>query len=366
MKWGDITLTVLCAALLLGFGGALLLLPASEFSETENRALTMWEAPTLRQIADGSFAERLRDVSADQFPLRSRFTALKSWTERCLGKQENNGILFGKNGYLIPRAEIQFPALLNENLRALTRLEEQGAEAGIPVSILLVPRSVDVTSSFYPTAFAPVSLSLPVQKDAWVFPAASLQAAAEAGEEVWYRTDHHWTTYGAYLAYRSLADALGISPYPLESFTPVTVAEDFLGTSYSKAGGIVTAYDRVVLYRYAGDGAVTVYNHETKESSQGFYDFTALSQKDKYEVFLGGNYSRLSISDPSEEKPRMLLVKDSFANALIPFLALHFDLEVIDPRYEQEPLSLSGYDHVLVVQGVDTLSADPSLKHRIP
>ena len=361
----DLSLVLLCLALLFGCGAAILLLPHSAFSETENRALTTWQAPTLRQLADGSFTERIRDLVSDQFPLRPHLTALKATAERCLGKQENNGILFGKEGYLIPRGEQGDPDLLENNLLALAELERLALQAELPCSACIVPRSVDVNTAFYPRLFSQRAVSLPADRDSWHFPLALLRDAASRGVPVWYKTDHHWTTEGAYLVYRSLAESLGIEPYPPDTFTPVTVTDSFLGTSHSKAGGLAGEADTVVLYRYPEDGRFTVRNHETGEVTPGFYDTAALTQKDKYKVFLGGNYSHLSITDPTEQKPRLLLIKDSFANALIPFLALHFDMDVIDPRYHKGALALSEYDRILVVQGLDTLSTDPSLERWI-
>ncbi|MBQ9783070.1 MAG: hypothetical protein IJW44_00960 [Clostridia bacterium] len=362
-RFWDLSLVLLCAALLLGFGAAILLLPHSDFSEAENRALTTWKAPTVKQIADGSFTQRLSDLYADQFPLRARFTALKATVERCLGKQENNGVLFGKEGYLIPRSEQADQSVLENNLSACQELHALSAEQGVPLSVLTVPRSVDVTTAYYPTGFAtdPPILRRLTDDPSIVFPLSQLQSAASRGEAVWYKTDHHWTTAGAYLAYCSFAQELEIQPYPPEYFTPVTVTDAFLGTSYSKVGGLPTEADSIVLYRYPNDTRFIVQNGETGESTAGFYQLSALEQKDKYEVFLGGNYSRLTVTDPAEQKPRLLLVKDSFANALVPFLALHFDIDVIDPRYDKASLSLHEYDRILIVQGIDTLATDPSL-----
>ena len=180
---------------------------------------------------------------------------------------------------------------------------------------------------------------------------------------MWYNTDHHWTTHGAFLAYTSLAGALGVPPYPLSDFDRVTVSEEFLGTSFSKSGLYSSACDSVTLYRYEGDTELSVYDHETKETKNGLYFFDKLTQKDKYLVFLGGNYSRITITETSAERPKMLLIKDSFANALIPFLARHFDLNVIDPRYFvgdiSELIKDEKYDKALILIGLGTLETTP-------
>ena len=119
--------------------------------------------------------------------------------------------------------------------------------------------------------------------------------------------------------------------------------------------------ESITLYRYESDGDVRVINHETGENKNGFYDLEALKITDKYRVFLGGNYSHLSIKS-SQKKPTLLLVKDSFANSLIPFLALHYDIEVIDPRYcaktfLNEQLQSNSYDRILALLSLDTLES---------
>ena len=66
-----------------------------------------------------------------------------------------------------------------------------------------------------------------------------------------------------------------------------------------------------------------------------------------------------------DDRPRLLLIKDSYANALIPFLALHFDITVVDPRYTNACWSDfadgGGYDRILIFCGIDTISTGNDL-----
>ena len=181
-----------------------------------------------------------------------------------------------------------------------------------------------------------------------------------------YKTDHHWNTDGAYLAYTVLARQMGLTPYSPQAFERVTVTHSFLGTSDSKACLPGQQADTVVLYRYRGDETVTVENETGEVNLTAFYDLSATKEKDVYRVFLGGNHAMLRINLPNEtSKPRLLLIKDSYANALIPFLALHFDVDAIDPRYGntdlQTLLSQTDYHRVLVLMGADTVSEQAGL-----
>jgi len=344
----------------------LLAKPQKNFSEVENRALQTWRAPSWESLANGSFSEDLRSFYTDQFPFRSAFLQGKAWGERLLGRRENNGILYGTDGYLIPKNECEDLSTAKKNLAAIQDFEDR---SDTPVTVLIVPRSVDVSTAYLPSVFddsRATRIWEVIDGTEAVLPLNELKSASEAGEAVWFKTDHHWTARGAYLAYVALADALNYTPYPEDFFDPQCVSTDFLGTSYSSVGGIAEEADSIVLYRYEGDEDFLRTNGETDKHDPGFYQWTALSQKDQYRVFLGGNTALLTVRDPlSAPKPRLLLIKDSFSNALVPFLALHFDLDLVDPRYYQgtvEQLTQDqAYDRILIQQGADTLATDPSL-----
>ena len=364
---GRMKLPLVSLLLLFALALGIFVFPQKSFSDTENRSLQTWQTPSVRSLTNGEFFARLRDFYTDQLPLRTLWIRGKATVERALGKQENNGILFGKNGYLIPKNEYSDLSVAEKNLSAIAVF---GAKTELPVTTLLVPRSIDVMTeqlpSLYDDTHAQEILSL-MEKNAdfSIFPLEELKNASESGTQVWFKTDHHWTADGAYLAYRSLSDALNYTPYPPSYFEKETVSDCFLGTSYSKAGGVASEADSIVLYRFEGDSQRILENPQTGETQNGFYDLSALDKKDHYQVFLGGNTARLTLRDPNDTKPRLLLIKDSFANALVPFLALHFDIDLIDPRYYQGSINAEmlseTYDHILIEQGLDTLATDPSL-----
>ena len=111
----------------------LLATPQKSFSEAENRALQTWRAPSWESLADGSFSEDLRSFYADQFPFRSTFLQGKAWGERLLCRNENNGILYGKDGFLIPKNEYEDLSTAKKNLAAIQGFEEW---SDTPVTVL--------------------------------------------------------------------------------------------------------------------------------------------------------------------------------------------------------------------------------------
>ena len=172
---------------------------------------------------------------------------------------------------------------------------------------------------------------------------------------LYYNTDHHRTTYGAYKLYIEACEALSVEPYPESYFKKEIVCNNFYGTAFfrSRLPKFAQPPDFIELWRYESDEDVILRIEDTKSELRGFYDFSKLDSVDKYAVFLGGNYAHATIFS-SGDKPTLLLFKDSFANAVIPFLSLHFNIEIIDPRYasraEMESVYYSKkYDYCLFI-----------------
>lgn len=379
-------LPIVCSTFLAVFGMGLLLSPPKDYSAEENRLLTTAPALTAPALADGSYTAALGKYFSDQFPLRSRWVRLKATCERVLGGGESNGVLVGKNGYLIPRGEgteAQYAAL-ERNLQALATLEsklQHHAQGALSLRCAVVPRSVDVNRVHLPSGYAAVDTDA-----VWRYLAAGapmamcdlrtpLQRAAEEGAAVWYKTDHHWTSEGAYCAYVALGQTLGYTPYARDTFRLQTVSTDFLGTTYSRAGLLADECDAVTLWRYADDEAYTVRiqaSDGTCRTQSGFYDLAALQTKDQYRVFLGGTNACVYVEPPQGETlPTLLLLKDSYAQSLAPFLARHFRLILIDPRSyraadPQNTLSAliarEQPQAVLLLCGIETLCGEMDLR----
>ena len=324
------------ATIIAFFGIAVFVFPTKSFSEKENRALSSAPELTLKSITDGRYFSELGDFYSDQFPLRDVFTSAYAITELSLGKRESNGIIYGKKDTLIARPKGNTQKA-QKNINAIRALEN--------VALYIPPSSAQVFNSRLPL----------------IYPKQQNEKTQANSEELYYRTDHHWTTEGAYMAYQEICHDLGIEAYGKKYFTAQTVNDSFRGTSFSRSGlpAAMIAPDSIVLYRYEGDEEYEIKNHENGERQKGFYSFDALNSADKYRVFLGGNYSHLSISKGTD-RPKLLLIKDSFANSAVPFLALHFDIEMIDPRYctrsyLEEQVSRKDIDRILFLISEDTL-----------
>ena len=361
MKKTNVTITALFLVFLFGFGIAFWVIPDTDFSPEENRALQTLPSVDADSWLEGKVSSRLITYYSDQFPLRNKFVGLHALGELGLGRGESNGVLVGRNGQLAVR---RFDAYLNrferlENtdyyssahadrgLASLVSLHETLRTQDIPLCVVLAPRTIDVTGSdfSYPSAISD-GLDATIQNAMQTGGVNSVELMAtfrtlhEAGEYVYYRTDHHWTTRGAYVAYAAVMESWGMGDDVLpESYVTVREIPDFYGTTHSRAGLFFIPSDTMEIWEAPDDSRYTVLevNGENTKTviESGFISEKYLSEKDKYGAFLDGTHRMLFIVDKEaaargEDRPLLLLARDSFANSMVPFLARHFDICMVN------------------------------------
>lgn len=373
----DTLLCVLMVGALFVFAILHLVLPDREMSETENRSLAQLPRLTAETLSDGSFTTDVAEYLADQFPARDFFVTLKAASERILGKALNNGVIFGDEQTLVTRDDLPNTENMHANLMSMDRFARHCAERNIPVTAAITGRSADVLDHTLPAYYGSyysdrLWASFTEAAAALSFPTLNLRdplrERAAAGEYVYCRTDHHWTTEGAYRGYALIMEAIGGEPYPITDFERQTVSENFLGTTWSTAGASWIPGDTLEFFRFAGDEAYTTTVTDDGTVYRGFYDESYLAKKDKYSSFLSGNHALVTVTqdNPPAEREVMLLVKDSFAHAAAPFLARHYDLVIVDLRYYKmrtaDLLDSYGVDRVLYLMNIDSLTASTVLR----
>lgn len=337
-------------------------IPDRDFSEEENRSLKGVPELTKTSLLSGEFTSDVSDYMADQFPFRDAFVGLKGICEFSLGKMGNNGVMVSADGGLCERFDSLDEENLTANVNAILKFSDALSEKQIPVSFAVMPRKMDISDvPFYGAESTEQAWDMLDSISEGRFINMKDVLESHKDEYIYYRTDHHYTSLGAYYTYASLGKFLGYSPYGIEAFVRKTVSDSFLGTTYSKAGMKWIKPDEIEYFRYEGDTDYSVYTEGTDEAHSGFYFEEFLSKKDKYASFGGGNFARTDVSSPDSGREKLLIVKDSFANALVPFLARHYDITVIDTRYYTKPVvrlaEKEGFSRVLVLCNLDTLSS---------
>ena len=365
----------LSAFFCLFLGGLLawhVLLPDRDRSDVENRTLARFPEFSWKSLKDGSFTEGVEEYFADQFPLRDQWTGLKARTEQLLGKREFNGVyLCGDT--LIAKVEPPKDGLEEKNLSYVSRL---AGKTDCPVYLGLIPSAAEIwrdrlpkgAESWDQAAFIARAVELEGVEPVDFLTALRDHAGERTWEGIFYRTDHHWTTLGAYYGYAALMEALGrgeevLEPEEIKKWD-LPVSNGFQGTLYSQSGVHWLEPDSIEFWVEESGLTVTSWRDGTPKEA-GLYDDDYLGEKDKYSAFLGGNQPLCVIQNPKGEG-KLLLIRDSYSDSLAPFLALHFEeVHLLDPRYYRYAASKyaeeNGMDAVAVVYSVPNFITDRNL-----
>ncbi len=315
--------------------------PRRDFSDTENRYLADMPKFSLEELFFGEFTEDFEEHIQDQFYARDFWVQLKNESELILQKSDAKGTYFAQGGGYIEKKDIANTELLEKNIDRLNVFYTELQALGIDTHFLAIPSAGTVYPERLP-AYAPYPdelLMMDMIESALNF---SVTNGAEAlapysAEKLFFDTDHHWTQRGAYYAYASLMQDMGKDPVPMEHYDKLLL-QDFYGSLYSKAP-LIREDAEEVEYFVNEELTPTVYYVDTDETDDSFYTEENFTVKDKYTMFLGGNFSEVRVENPDAEKGNLLIVKDSFSHPLVPFLSEHYEnVYVIDLRYYQLPL----------------------------
>ena len=350
-----------------------IILPDTGFSEKENRILASRPALKLDQIISGVYEKQFETYENDQFPLRDMWITLKATTDRLMGKVEENGVYLGKNGYLMEAFNAPSQTQYDATVNAMTSFAQKHSD--LKQYALIAPNSVNILKSNLP-AFAPAD-----DQNPWIDKLKdSLTSAGvtfidirdtftdHKTEDLYYHTDHHWTTLGAYYAYLQAAAVMGIDTSS-DSYDKAPVSQTFKGTLSAKSGFRSGETDELDVFLPNGDNTLSsVVNYvDEQKKSASFYDTSKLNTRDKYALFFGGNHAQIKISTPTESNNTLLVLKDSYANSFVPFLAQHYrKIIMIDPRYYygdlEQLLQVENVQEVLYLYNANTFFADTSLE----
>ena len=329
---------VIFMVFLLGLAGKEALSHQRTYSPVEKRELQTRPEISITKVLDGRFQKKYESYLRDQFPGRDHWVSFQTDMELFMGKNEIHNVYIGKNHYLLEHyTKKEFdPQQISKNLQALEKFVGK-AKQNADVHVMMVPTKSWVLREKLP-AFAPHykeqkfydALQQKLEKeDVLISVEPVLDAHKE--EEIYYRTDHHWTTLGAWYAYEQYTKAVGGDLQKAQGKKKFRcISKDFYGTTYAKINYARQA-DKIEIYEPA-DKLRVVYNMGEKKTKT-LYDFSFLKTADQYSVFTGGNQAVLEITGGIKNGKTLLLIKDSFANSILPFLAEDYEkLVVVDLR----------------------------------
>lgn len=338
----------------------------------ENRALAQMPELTVDSLSTGTFMSGFESFVTDQFILRDEWIALKAGAEYASGKRENNGVYICDEHTLIarfdPPANDRAKKRIDDNFGYVEKLSTLTDK---PVYFSLIPGKVSVWADLLPDG-APnddegqyIARGAALQGPKWLDTDTALNAHKD--EAIYYRTDHHWTTLGAYYAYAALMEGMGRTPKALSEFDPTVVSDEFFGTTFSSSGVRWLEPDSIEFYVPQSAATVTNYFDDNPTAGQ-LYDMSKLAEKDKYATFLGGNKPLTVVKSnvAPADAPKLMLIRDSYADSLAPFLCYHFsEIHLVDPRYYKTSMAQyvkdNAIDEVLVMYSVSNFVKDGNL-----
>ena len=317
------------------------LCPRDTWLESENRYVSSFS------LDDNSFTDRL--------PFRTELLKLSRTISLALGKNEFAGAFLGENGYIFSN-ETTSTEVLEKNLSFVTALAKD-----IETHLCVIPSKTDALLAYLPRFYESGRGKLwqtAAKSESYVADITpTVLLAANNGKYIYYRGDHHLTSLGSYYVYKSLADSLGYTVYTAGDFKVGVVKTDFSGSDARKM--LVKTYDKIALFRYRGDGKFVTEDFSSGRKYEGLYDFDKLISSDPYGVFPIPDCGRVKIT-LGEGRETLLLICDSYGDSLAPFLARHYDLDIIDPRYfggsVKELIKENDYKSALICLGMDTVA----------
>ena len=340
-----------------------LLMPDRYYSEREKRTLTQKPKFTVADFISGEFSDELEKYLTDQVPLRDGWVTIKTYMELAIGKRESGGVYICKDKYLMDKFTSYSKKQLVANAAALVDLQEKLAAEGISMNTILVPMAAQVLTDKLP-AHAPVTdytAILQVLADAGVDTTDVLSAlAAHSSESSYYRTDHHWTSLGAYYAYCAWRD---IEPNA-DEWTQEILCDNFHGTTWNKVPlPSVPAEEITAWYKHINRSVS--YNNGQYETDS-IYERKYLSGSDQYAVFLNSNQAQ-TVIEGSGKSGKLLLIKDSYGNTFSQFPVEDYaEVHVLDLRFFKGDVTEYAKENditdALVLYGVQNFVKDTNLR----
>ena len=344
------------------------------FAEEENRMLASIPRYSFETFVSGEYLNGVNDYINDHFAFRSFYLKLNSWWEvNVMGKEENNGVFIGKNGYLFEKFNYSEEEQKNmsQNIKTISHFASKMDEQNIPTYFIIVPNSIYINRDMLPN-----NVEVQNQKDiisqiyTEVMNTKNVNVVESLEEvnrsrQVYFKTDHHMNSDGAYEVYKELCKKANIPIKDIYNFVKITVSNNFLGTFDSKAQLLNQEADELFVYQNEANTNIkeAIYDKQTTNS---IFNEEYLKGKDKYSYFLNGNNSKAIIKTNIKNNKKLLVIKDSYAHIMAQFLCQNYnEIHFLDPRYTNfnyiDYAKENGITDVLFLYNLSTFVQDTNI-----
>lgn len=364
--------SILFAVVILGLSIINIIQPTKVFSSKENRYLEGFPELSFKTIMTGEFSTDFEKYASDQFVGRDNWIGLKTVSGLAILKKDNGRVYFGKDDYLFDVENNLNDEQFTLNINILNKFSQaiKKVEKDIKITALLVPTKTEILGEKLP-AYAPVidekllveKIKEALNKNINVTDLID-KFSEHSNEYIYYKTDHHWTSKGAFYAYEKYLNIVGGNPLLETDFIIEMVSDEFYGTSYRKANFYLGKGD--IINKYTPKNPLDLeISYNNSSTSKELYDNSFLNKTDKYSFFLGGDKALVEINTSVKNNKTIVVLKDSFANSMIPFLVNNYEnIIIIDTRYFNDSVSQlineRDVDEVLLLYNIQTFVSEKS------
>lgn len=342
--------------------------PDLDYSENEKRLLAQFPEISYENFISGELGDDTESYLADQFPGRNCWIAIKTVAERISGKKEDSGVIFGKDGYLINEFNEYDSRQYKTNLKAVKTLADTLREQqGIDTKLMLIPTAAEIMTNKIPKGLPEKSQKKMIEYAGnRGIDAVDLTDILKkhSDEYIYYKTDHHYTSLGAYYCYRGWKSSKGEKAKPLSCWKKTVLSDSFRGTTYSKVNYPLAPYDAITGY-YINKKHKVIYN-DGNYTADTIYEEKYLNSQDKYGVFFNSNQATTVINGNGEGN--LLIIKDSYANTFAQFVIDEYSTtHMLDMRFYrgsvEDYIIKNKIDEVLFLYSVPSFAEDEYIQY---
>lgn len=315
--------------------------PPATFSENENRYMKTKVTFSVDDLINGELANNVEDYLTDQFVSRDFFMSLKLQIDYAFGKRENKEVIYGKDDYLFLKIGNPSKNLIDTNIKKLEEFASQNEKilGKEHVATTIIPSAIEILKDKRPNNFIDfdqAKLISDVKKSvtSGKFVDMTKTLSDHKNEEIFFKTDHHWTTYGAFLGYEKYCEDMNLPKHSINDFNRKTITENFHGTNYSKAHISSTPFDKIEEFTLKTPQKFNVeFNSDGRINNSLFFP-EWLSKRDKYSYFLGSLQGTTKITSDNKNGKKLLLIGDSYSRSFSTILASSYEeIHLIDLRF---------------------------------
>lgn len=356
----------------IGFAMILFLfLPKSGYSVNEKRYLKSMPNLSATSVFDGSFEMDFENYISDNFQYREFFVGCSSYYDFISGRNGENGIYKGADEYLISA-----PLKNNyEKLRLnINKINEFVNNNNLKATLMVIPSTGYIMEDKCPSLHLKYSdkefigFIEQMKRNIDFIDLNKTFEQVKNTDQVFYKTDHHWTSSGAFDAYKAYCNLSNIKNLEKSDFD-INTFDGFCGTTYSKSAYWLNSPDKIEIWNNKKFNNISMLiddgNNQIKKSDSLFF-MDHLNNLDKYPIYLDGNHGFVKITNPEADGGKLLVVRDSFGNCLAPFLSSHYsEIYMVDTRQYKKSVSEivkeNDINSILFIYGMENMVNETNL-----